>query len=375
MASNIAVAPVATGIPTQVLQFENQDPQRTNTIDLWDVAPRGVFYTNTTDREAGKYLKIVEREFEHCGKHYRLTIKPARLKRAGQETEEYPGEREQLVEEVVRRLAQESGRLRLDGRDLWMTFSINEISEELARTGHRYSWSEVKEALQILHLSTVEILRVDADPKSENGAVTNVISASAFPQLGFRERGREHSETTIQFNALLTSAIRHLEFMQLDYDTIMSLKGPVPRWLYKRLSHNVFYGDHDANIQVLTASDLYRGCGLPPRSRKRDELRKITGAIDALKNAGVIHKYEIQDVNDGIDRRRKDDIIYTVYLSGDFVEDITIAKKRHQLIKADYVQIEDADPKDFVPGSAQKRDQLRRKRASRKITEQPELQF
>ena len=375
MASNISVAPLSTGIPTQVLQFENQDPQRTNTIDLWDVAPRGVFYTNATDREAGKYLKIVEREFVHCGKHYRLTIKPARLKRAGQETEEYPGEREQLVEEVVRRLAQESGRLRLDGRDLWMTFSINEICEELARTGHRYSWSEVKEALQILHLSTVEILRVDQDPKSETGATVSVISASAFPQLGFRERGREFSETTIQFNALLTSAIKHLEFVQLDYDTIMSLKGPVPRWLYKRLSHNVFYGDHDAHVQVLTASELYRGCGLPPRSRKRDELRKITGAIDALKAAGVIRDYEIQEVHDGVDRRRKEDIIYTVYLSNSFVDDIIIAKKRHQVIKSDYVQIEGTDPKDFIPGTAQKRDQLRRRRASRKITDQPELQF
>ncbi|MFC4174141.1 hypothetical protein ACFOYU_19160 [Microvirga sp. GCM10011540] len=375
MASNIMVAPVSTGIPTQVLQFENHDPQRTNTIDLWDVAPRGVFYTNATDREAGKYLKIVEREFEHCGKSYRLTIKPARLRRSGQETEEYPGEREQLVEEVVRRLAQESGRLRLDGRDLWMTFSINEICEELARTGHRYSWSEVKEALQILHLSPVEITRVDADPKSETGSIVNIISASAFPQLAFRERGREFSETSVQFNALLTSAIKHLEFMQLDYDTIMSLKGPVPRWLYKRLSHNVFYGDHESHVQVLTASQLYQGCGLPPRSRKRDELRKITGAIDALKSAGVILGYELEDVHDGVDRRRKEDIIYTVHLSKNFIEDVTVAKKRHQLIKSDYIQIEGTEPKDFMPGSVQKRDQLRRKRATRKATDQPELQF
>ncbi|MGO4572651.1 hypothetical protein [Microvirga sp. 2TAF3] len=375
MISNVVVAPMTTGTPSQLLQFENQDPQRTNTIDLWDVAPRGVFYTTANDREAGKYLKIVEREFEHCGKFYKLQIKPARLKRAGQETEEYPGEREQLVEEVVRRLAQETGRLRLENRDLWMSFSINEITAELARTGHRYSWSEVREALQILHLSTVEIMRVDRDHTSSTGSAVTVISASAFPQLAFRERGREFSETTVQFNALLTNAIKHLEFVQLDYDTIMGLKGPVPRWLYKRLSHNVFFGGQEAHLQVLTASDLYRGCGLAPRSRKRDELRKITGAIDALKAAGVIDVYDVEEVHDGIDRRRKEDIVYTVHLSAAFVKDITIAKRRQQVIRSDYVQIEGKEAKDFAPGTPQKRDKLRQIKAMRRVSDQSELQF
>jgi hypothetical protein len=373
MVSNISIAEGVHGTPTQLLQFENTDPTRTNTIDLWDVAPRGVFYTSASDREGGKYLRTVERDFEHCGKLYRLQIKPARLKRGGQETEEYPGEREQLVEEVVRRLAQESGRLRLENRDLWMTFSINEITAELARTGHRYSWAEVKEALQILHLSTVEITRVDSDARSPTSKTTTMISASAFPQLAFREQGREHSETTVQFNALLTNAIKHLQFLQIDYDTIMSLKGPVPRWLYKRLSHNVFFGGREAHVQVLTASELYRGCGLPPRSRKRDELRKITTAIDALKAAGVISDFETEEINDGIDRRRKDDLVYTVKLSQNFVKGITVAQQKQKVLHSDYVRVEGKEPGAFEPGTPKKREEVRRLRALHQISDQSEL--
>jgi hypothetical protein len=118
----------------QLALFEiDEDGKRKNTIDLYDIAPRFVFYTS--NREAGRYLDAVTREFEHAGKKYVLTLKPARVIRPdGSQVDEFPGEREQIVEEVLRRLAVERGRLELVDHDtVLLRFSLNEIRAELER--------------------------------------------------------------------------------------------------------------------------------------------------------------------------------------------------------------------------------------------------
>jgi hypothetical protein len=57
-------------------------------------------------RKDGIYLPRLERDFQHRGETYKVTIRPARITgRDGMDKEYYPGPREELVEEALRKLA------------------------------------------------------------------------------------------------------------------------------------------------------------------------------------------------------------------------------------------------------------------------------
>ena len=83
--------------PLQITAFELDDDRYTNTIDLYDIAPRFVFYK---DQKDGTFLKSLRREFEHGGVTYQLLLRPGRVVRPDGEEEAYPGEREQIIEAV-----------------------------------------------------------------------------------------------------------------------------------------------------------------------------------------------------------------------------------------------------------------------------------
>ena len=43
------------------------------------------------------------------------------------------------------------------------------------------------------------------------------------------DKGSEDTSITVQFNWLVTEALMRLDFRQIDYETIMSMRGPIER--------------------------------------------------------------------------------------------------------------------------------------------------
>jgi hypothetical protein len=345
----------------QLTLFEiDEDGKSTNTIDLYDIAPRFVFYTSS--REAGRYLDAVTREFEHAGKKYVLTLKPARVIRPdGSQVDEFPGEREQIVEEVLRRLAVERGRLELvDNDTVLLRFSLNEIRAELERVHHSHRLDEIKEALMILHGSIVEIVRIDQK-------TTKVLSSSAFPVLALRSRDDEDGETCLQFNPLVARALRQLEFRQVSYECLMRIGNPLSRWLYKRLCQNVAHGG-EAGIQSIAATEIARDSGMSTWSRWRDALRHISEAVDTLVCDGVLSRADRDIVQEG---RRKADIIYHMHASPEFLAQLHRAERfaddnRRELARA----TGGAAPERFVLIDASAATGIRKRRSRQMLLEQ-----
>ncbi|HEV2602228.1 MAG TPA: hypothetical protein VGU24_01070 [Microvirga sp.] len=376
MQKTVSLGPLRATVaePVQIELFAvTDDPRFTNTIDLWDIAPRFVFYTDKDAREAGKYLSSVEREFLHNGKAYRLVLKPARIRRDGKEIEEYPGEREQLVEEVIRKLAVEPGRLHMRERDqVAMNFSLYEIREELSRRSHSFRTAEIKEALQILRHAEIEISRV-ATGADGSDDVTSIVATSTFPQITFRERGRDLSESSIQFNWFVAQALKHLQFRLLNYEVVMNLRDPVARWLYKRLHHTAVSARGGLEVQEITAVEIHRDCGLADRARFRDVLRRIGRSVELLKAEGIIKAYDAVDVLERSQGRpRKADIRYTLRVSEAFIEQASLAHERWSEAAEDYRAVVGAAPAAFVRLDAQKRDELRVVRAKRRSARRAE---
>lgn len=372
MSAKIATLPKAhRQEPVQISFWENlDDPHNyTNTIDLLDIAPRWVLYTDNDVRKGGRYLESIERTFVHNGKEYLLTLLPARIKdKDGQEREDYPGAREQLVEQVVRKIATSRNRLSEHNGDLLLRSSLYEMRMELAKRKHTYRTAEIKEALMILHGARVEISRVD---EVKGSKVNKIVSSSAFPQISFREQGGDNTETTIQFNWLVAEAIKRLQFRQLNYDMIMTLRDGVARWLFSSLSHRVLYGDHRGPIHEFNAQDIQRDCGLPKWKQSRNLLARITRAFDCLQSNGVIERYEAETVYEG---QRKDNIIYTVTVSKWFLDEM-----RQSTLKAvenvnEYRTVVGEEPTSFEQRlDARRKSKLASLRAQRTAKEQARL--
>jgi hypothetical protein len=316
-----------------------------------------VFHQRDDIRD-GTYLKTIERSFTYGGQVYLITLNPARIKRNGKTTEQYPGEREQLVEEVIRRIAVMRNRLDYISKEesgVGVTFSIYEVRKELARTGHAFSHNEVLEALLILHQSSVEIKRIESTNTGET--TERIVSGSAFPQLRLANRGSEETATTVQFNWLVSEALKHLDFRQIDYDVVMSMRGPIERWLYKRLTHDTLYHGFDAAEHTITASEIIEGCGLTMRSRPRDTLRRVTAAVQALQELGVVKAFEIHEVRVG---RRKEDIEYRMVASESFVSRILAAVQKGAANKRLFREVTGDEPMKFVSSDPAKRAKMRK---------------
>lgn len=304
------------------------DPSRrdlTNMVALYDIAPKFSFDTRG-DGEGS--LKLIEREFSFAAKRFRITLKPTRIRdNDGVVVERYLGEREQIVEEVIRRLASNRNRLTLhEGIKVRFPFTIGEVREELKRVKHTYSFAEIKEAIVLL--SEVRLVIQDLDTRG-----SPVLSSAAFPVMGLRQRGDDF-DSFVEFNPLVADAIRLLDFMQVDYDTLMEIRDPVARWLLKRL-HNEIAATRQP-IQQITATDIRRDSGMPEWKTTRNLLRRVSQAVDVLVAKGVIDKVDAEEVLEG---QRKVDIVFTVSASPDFMAKVHASNRAAKMNQEDFERL------------------------------------
>jgi hypothetical protein len=301
--------------------LRNEGERSSNSIGIWDLAPWQVLYTPSESRHGGKFLDSISRQFEARGHTYTLTLRPARVRgQDGIETDQYPGEREQLVEMAMRKIAVQQQGLAIEREMVSVSIGIYELFAELRDTGHKMRYWQIEEALAVLHGAQVEIKRVAAD--QDGSPIETVVSSTIFPTLALRmnRRHEDRSEVYVQFNSLITDAIRSLDFHEINYSVLMALK-PVPRWIYKRLLHEVMFGaSEDRHTLVLRASAIHESCGMGSYARPRDAFDRITGFITELRDqGGIIASFVVEREESGEGRgRRLTDMIYRIRVTDAF---------------------------------------------------------
>ena len=352
--------------PLQFDFFATDDRRLTNTIALWDVAPRGVFRLHEDVREE-RGLKLIKRVFQYGGATYNVSLTPARFEHLGEVIEKYPGEREQLVEEVIRQLAVRKNRLSVQGDKgevgVGVSFSLYEIFKELERTGHKFSYAEIREALNILHMSRVEIVRmIDEGGKK----IERVVSGTTFPNLVWGDRNDADTMTKVSFNWLMSHSMMRLDFRQISYELLMRMPGPIERWLYRCISHDVFFFGSDGRSHIIRGADVIDGSGAVRRKRTRENLRRVHDALDWLKNEGLIVTFDASGVFEG---RRKVDAEFTIVLSDSFTRDVAASNAVAEQNRRDFEVISGGAPDEFVPANFERRAAVRRIRAARALSD------
>ncbi len=316
--------------PQQLTLFEYLSPQEasySNTIELYDFMPK--YYWGKVERINERFLEFLEREFECRGERYKLKVSPARIKDADGVTRDYyPGQREELVEDALRKLAAEGQGVFLDDQAS-VCFTLYQLEQELKESGHHYSRGEIKDALLVCVNTGLEV-------KTEDGS--SVLASHIFETLGLQTRedwkDKDHkTRCFVRFNPLVTTAIKNQSFRQINYEKTMSFRSVIARQLHKRMSHHYTQASLLNSYSILL-STIIRDFGLKQYAELRNNLRDVKKALEEMKQKEIIVHYEVSKIIDTEDRNKLIDAKFTLTPHPFFSSDVTKANVQQQKRRA-----------------------------------------
>lgn len=301
--------------PAQLELFKIDDQNSesfSNTIEIYDMMPK--YHFGGVERKMDQYLDVLEREFVFRERKYNLNISPAAIvdKKTGKTIYYYPSQREELVEDVLRKLSASKERgVYLDG-EAGVKFTLYEVQKELEKIGHGYNINQIKQAIEICSKTGIEI-------RSKDGAEISYIS-NIFPLaiIDRAERADGKNMAAVMFHPLVTKSINEGTFRLINYERMMSMKMPLARWLHKRISHLFSQATVD-NPYKIKLSTIVRDSGMKVYKTISERIRQVSKAMDELKEAEIISKYEI---NPDKQKNKILDATYLLYVSEEFVADV-----------------------------------------------------
>ncbi|MBL4622535.1 MAG: hypothetical protein JKY89_09060 [Immundisolibacteraceae bacterium] len=297
--------------------------QYSQTIELYDAIPKYVW--GNQNRINGKFLDPIIRPFKHKGKDYIAKITPAAVEVSkGEFKYFFPSQREELVEDALRKLASDGQGVflqdKLEKNSLPMAsvlFTLYELQKELKRMGHSYNINQIKESLNIC-ANTGVIL--------ESTQGSGVIISNIFDTLGLESKddvgNGKATKCFVRFNLLVTKSINDKTYRLLNYDACMSYKKSLARWLHKRMSHNY----RQASLRkpyTIHLSTIIRDSGITASKRIATTLQRIESALDELKDSKMILMFEVEKILSD----KLVDAKIVIYPDSKFVSDIIKGNK------------------------------------------------
>ncbi len=130
----------AFSLDTETVFIDETEPGEkdySRSVELYDFIPK--YCWGKVKRIEGEFLRTIKREFECRGRHYQLTLMPARIENGANGSKEYfPAQREELVEDALRKLMTERQGMMLDG-EAAIVFTLYQLQKELSEKGHTFS--------------------------------------------------------------------------------------------------------------------------------------------------------------------------------------------------------------------------------------------
>jgi hypothetical protein len=281
-------------VQMELFQIPIDAKKYSNSIELYDAIPKYLWGKALVKNEKGKYVPRttpLERPFKFKNCEYMVVVQPAQIKKGNGEYKHcYPGEREEIMEDALRKLACSGQGYFLDDQ-AGVVFTLNELRKELERVGHSLATREIKEALMVCNQTHIKLTSLDGK---------DIVGSSLFETLGLssREEWEETGGKTrcfVRFNQLVTRSIRAKTFRQLNYEECMSYSRALSRYLHKRISHAYTQAGalNTYDIHLLT---VIRDSGMKRYAKLSDNLRKVKEALDEMKEKEVVQSYEIHKI-------------------------------------------------------------------------------
>lgn len=308
--------------PIQLVLFEldEKDNDYSQTVELYDFIPK--YNWGKSKRIDGEFLRTIKREFECRGKKYHLTLMPARIEDGKDGSKEYyPSQREELVEDALRKMMTEKQSIMLDG-EAGISFTLYQLQKELSEKGHTYSYDELKDAIRVLNGTDIIL-------KDETETIESAFSP--IETYGFAGEGKE-TKTFVRFSSLVTNSIRAGNFRMINYDKAMSFKSVIARQLLKRMSHHYIQASLTNPYDILLTT-IIRDFGLTLQKRIQYNLVEVEKALDMMKENNVIINYRVEKIFDLKPRRKLVDAKIFIQPHPHFIDDIIRANKNAKRIR------------------------------------------
>jgi hypothetical protein len=320
-----------------------QHPSESRTLDFFDAIPKYPFAITTTIPKPER----IEVPFTLRGKKYTAEILPAQIKDAHTDQERlvFPGGREELVERALRFIAvQQIAKTKLTpdletGRQaVTVFFTLSMLRRHLEDLGHGFKLSEIKEALDILSDTMIEI-RLESDDEPGQSKRRRFLKATILSNYtgDFAEgdSSGEDSRAAMTFHPLATEAILELAYFPINQARVGSLKRPLARWLTTRLSHNFRQARKNGFVQnagyQMSLKTILEERGLVPEARLRNNLDAVRDALKEMKQRRVLSKLQAFDEKlvyaPTRGRPKIINAVWTLYPSDEFVEEIITGSK------------------------------------------------
>lgn len=306
--------------PIQISLFELLGDEKgfSHTIELYDFMPK--YFWGKSERIDGVYLPRLEREFECRSRKYNLILYPASIEDSdGNEKYHYPAKREELVEDTLRKIMAEGSGMFLDGQ-AGVSFSLYKIREELKQNGHSYSTDQIRDAIEILAKTNIEI-------KSADGELEFIFHP--IEAVGFSGQDDE-TETFVKFSPLVTQSIKEKSFRLFNYKKVMGYDTAIARQLHKRMSHHFTQAGITESYTIMLTT-IIRDFGLTRRKQLKDNLRELEAANEELKKSNVIINFKLDKIIEKTPRVKLVDAKLTIQPHFDFISEVKRANARRKL--------------------------------------------
>jgi hypothetical protein len=317
----------------ELFYWTGASDETSGSIAIYDTINKYV-YGRKGERFAKDIGERIERTYRLANDSFQVVITPARLRHKvkGVETVSlvYPSEREEIVEEALRKLCSSGGGTWID-EEAGLFFTLGQVQSELERHGHGYNKREIREALEILADSKLEIYSTDGEMKW--------ISAY-FPGLRLTTRddylkAGKNALCFVKFHSLVTRSIRKINYRQYNYDRFMRLPNAIARSIYKRLVHAFTYAATGQSYHFKML-DMLNNAGHTPSARIRQDRAKLDSALESLMAEQVLLHFDSSPIKDG---RTVVDFKYVVEACPEFISEQIRANK---LIKDNRLSVDAA---------------------------------
>ena len=306
--------------------FPRPERQYSNTIELYDAIPKYFWgRVSSKDRIGGRFLNILKREFEFRNKTFSVRISPARIEdKKGNEKDHYPGKREELVEDTLRKMACDGNGLFLDDQAA-VIFSLNQLQKELKKMGHTYCITQIKDAILICQKTNIML-------ESADGNTT--VGFQIFETIGLRtwkdwKKTGNKTKCFVRFNTLVTRSIKNGTFRQVNYKECMTYKKNLSRWLHKRMSHLYTQASWKNSYSILLTT-IIRDSGMKRYERLKDNLGEVRKVCCEMVRKNVLSDFKEERRFSG---RKIIDVKFTLRPGYSFIRDMIRTNKRLGTVK------------------------------------------